>query len=60
MTTTTLLTDPASRTYVIGTLLGAHALLLAFARKQPFRTITFGIGVLFTFGMVFHVLCAAI
>ena len=30
------------------------------AHKQPFRTITFGIGVLCTFGMAFHVVRAAI
>ena len=28
-------------------------------QKQPFRTLTFGIGVLCTFGMAFHVLRAA-
>jgi uncharacterized MAPEG superfamily protein len=148
MTTTTLLTDPATRTYVItSTLLGAHLLLMALwtgtvrvfrkewvnredaefnkakltevehpdvarvkrahlngienlipflivgalyvafanpsataaaiylwtftavrlahtffylAQKQPFRTITFAVGVLCTFGMAFHVLRAAI
>jgi uncharacterized MAPEG superfamily protein len=30
------------------------------AQKQPFRTITFAVGVLCTFGMAFHVLRAAI
>ena len=30
------------------------------AYKQPFRTITFGVGVLCTFGMAYHVLRAAI
>jgi uncharacterized MAPEG superfamily protein len=34
--------------------------LFYLAQKQPFRTLTFGIGVLCTFGMAFHVIRAAL
>jgi glutathione S-transferase len=33
--------------------------LFYLAQKQPFRTLSFAIGVLCTFGMAFHVLRAA-